>query len=66
MNLTINGQTQTIETPQTLLTLLSHLGYDIHSIAVALDGQFIPRSFYTTTLLNADQSLEILSPMQGG
>ena len=34
--------------------------------AVAVNGQFIPRSQCDTYLLNEDDRIELLSPIQGG
>lgn len=71
MQLVINGESQTVDTLSdietiTLEALLQQFGYEVRSVAVAMNGQFVPRKEYASKVLNEGQSLEILSPMQGG
>lgn len=65
MQLMINGQVA--EVPDlTLDELLRHLGHTDRWFAVAVDGFHIPRHAWINTILRESQSIEILSPMQGG
>lgn len=69
MPLVLNGKPHPLTAATTLEALLVQLGYEPKSVAVAVDGAFLPRSQYATFQLSADsenQALEILSPMQGG
>ena len=68
MPLLINGEPHRIETPQSLYHLLETLGYEPKSIAVALNGRFVPRHQYISCMITADepQELEVVAPMQGG
>lgn len=65
MNLSLNGNL--IETQsQNLSQLLEEHQFDCRSVATAIDGNFVPRSQYASTLLCAGQKIEVLAPMQGG
>ena len=35
-------------------------------VAVAIDGEVVPRGEWDTTLVHADQSIEVLQAVQGG
>lgn len=65
MQLTINGQPAEVSTT-TLAELLQSLGYTNNWLAVAVDGEHVPKSIWNDTELREFQSLEILAPMQGG
>lgn len=51
---------------RTLSELIAERGYDMASVATALDGRFVPRSQRTETPLREGAKVEVLSPMQGG
>ncbi len=62
----INNQPNTVEENSTLLILIekTHCTHDCY--AVALNGNFIPRSHYTKTILQEKDVVHIVTPMQGG
>lgn len=62
----INGKPYDYDAPLSLEALLVGLDYETGSIAVAIGGQFIPRSQYDHTMLMEGQQLDIVGPMQGG
>lgn len=65
MRVELNGRT--IETSATTLAeLMEEQQIDPRTVATALNGEFVPRSRYTSQQLEAGNQLEILSPMQGG
>lgn len=66
MQLLINGKPYPLEAPISLHHLVEKLGYDRNSIAVALNGCFVPRHQYIACILEDAQELEVVSPMQGG
>jgi sulfur carrier protein len=67
MQLRINGKKQEVgEGIMSLRHLLEKLGYEPDSIAVALNGQFVPRHQYTTCMVQDEHELEVVAPMQGG
>lgn len=66
MQLQINGNTEQVPDTLTIEGLLNHLGYEPKSIAVAIDGEFVPRNLYGQRSLQTDEVLDIVAPMQGG
>lgn len=66
MKITINGQTKTIDTPLNIGAILEGEGYANKIVAVAVNGQFVPKAQYLVTHVNDDDEIEIVSPMQGG
>jgi sulfur carrier protein len=66
VNILLNGEPQQVDPQSTLADALCALGYELPAIAVALNGQFIPKSRYAETRLADGHSLEVVSPMQGG
>ena len=67
MNITINGQDAVYEkdTPS-VRALLKHEGFSEKKIAVAINGQFVPKSSYDEHIINENDDIEIVAPMQGG
>ena len=49
-----------------ILELLQHLGYDRYSVAIAIDGEFLPKHKWAKRVLQPGQSIEFIAPMQGG
>jgi len=66
MQLRINGENHQVDQILSLQHLLEKMGYEPKSIAVAINGQFVPRHQYTTWHLQDQQELEVVAPMQGG
>jgi sulfur carrier protein len=69
MQLRINGKSHQVgdqTKSMSLQHLLEKLGYEPQSIAVAVDGRFVPRHQYASCVVQADQDLEVVAPMQGG
>jgi sulfur carrier protein len=66
LQITVNGKEQIVEDADTIEKLLSQLQFEPLSVAVALDGNFVPRGKYATTYLEEDMDIEVLMPMQGG
>jgi sulfur carrier protein len=67
--ITINGQSQTdIQAGQTVAAVLERLelSVDARGVAVAVDGEVIPRSAWTMFTLSEGARVEVLSAMQGG
>lgn len=65
MQIILNGQS--VETQCSHLKdflLAQHI--DIHAVATAINGDFVPRSLYEATQLSDQMKVEVVSPMQGG
>jgi sulfur carrier protein len=64
----VNGRPAQVEDGQTVAGLLAHLGHPPGGpgIAVARNGEVVPRSAWPTTTLDDDDRLEVLGASQGG
>jgi sulfur carrier protein len=68
MKLIVNGEPAEVEPGQTVAGLLAGLGHPPGGpgIAVALNGEVVPRSAWATTGLGDQDRLEVLGASQGG
>jgi sulfur carrier protein len=66
MLITINGQRKNISGAPDIRSILDAEGYEGKLVAVARNGEFVPRVCYANTNLSDGDSLEIVAPMQGG
>ncbi len=66
ISITANGQVYTIPTDSTIATLLSSFNVSAKYVVVQMNGDIIPRSSYTSTILQADCKLEIVTMVGGG
>lgn len=65
MKITINGQHFELANSANLTQALHQFAAK-EPFVVAVNGQFIPRSQCDTCLINEGDSIELLSPIQGG
>ncbi|MCQ8879371.1 sulfur carrier protein ThiS [Pseudoalteromonas shioyasakiensis] len=65
MKITINGQPFEAANQATLVIVLEEFAAK-EPYAVALNGDFIPRNNCSSTALKEGDSIELLSPIQGG
>ena len=66
ITISINDQEYHIEKTNSLHDLLLKNNHvDLH-FAVAINNQLIPRIAYNTTVLQANDRIDIIVPMQGG
>ena len=66
MKLKINGEIREVSEARTVQDLLSALGYEGRTVAVALNGNFVARTAFAETTVSEDDELEIVSPIAGG
>lgn len=66
MKITLNGKAQNLEAPLNLYDVIEQQGYVEMLIAVARNGEFVPKTNYKDTDLQDGDDLEIVSPQQGG
>ena len=66
MDIILNGQLLTVEGIETVAMLLKAKGYDGKLVAVAMNGQFLPKEKYQQTPLSPQDKIEIVAPTQGG
>lgn len=66
MDIFINGSKKSISGARDIGSVLQAEGYAGKLVAVAHNGEFVPRGDYAHTNLETGDSLEIVAPMQGG
>ncbi|MEX2551472.1 MAG: sulfur carrier protein ThiS [Actinomycetota bacterium] len=67
MVLTLNGETRELPPGSTLKDVLAILGYDSpRGVAVAVDGNVVPRSLWDGFDLDGGMRVEVLRAVQGG
>jgi sulfur carrier protein len=64
----LNGEHFDVPPGETVVVVLERIGVspDARGIAVAVDGEVIPRACWTVFALAADARVEVLTAMQGG
>jgi sulfur carrier protein len=64
----VNGEGSDMQAGETVLAALVRLGLDAQArgVAVAVDGEVVPRAVWETFLLEQNARVEVLSAMQGG
>ncbi len=68
MTVVLNGQSieLNLENSMTVNSLLSFKDFDPKKVAVAINGDFVPRSKYESVLIVENDEIEVLSAVQGG
>jgi sulfur carrier protein len=64
----LNGESSDLQAGETVAQALARLdlSIDAQGVAIAVDGQVVPRSIWETFTLSADARIEVLTAMQGG
>jgi sulfur carrier protein len=64
----INGERADLEPGDTVAAVLERLGLspNARGVAVAVDGEVVPRAGWETFALSGDARVEVLTAMQGG
>ncbi len=64
----LNGQASDLPAGETVASALQRLGLSVQArgVAVAVDGEVVPRAAWETFALAADARVEVLTAMQGG
>ena len=68
MTIVLNGQQRELVPGETVAAALRALGLqpDARGVAVAVDGEVVPRSDWETVALAEGARVEVLTAMQGG
>lgn len=78
MNITLNGETTAVPDTATALTLVGQVtGVELTNqgtaadgsklgVALALNGQVVPRSAWASTAVSAGDTMDIITAVQGG
>lgn len=64
--LTLNGQKIMLAHPYTVQHLLDVNGYAAMTVAVAVNGVFVPKAQHEINILTGGEEIDIVAPMQGG
>ena len=65
ITVTINGEKQMLNEPVSIAALLERRDQKA-GVAVAINGEFVPKSQHTSHILKDADEIEIVAPMQGG
>jgi thiamine biosynthesis protein ThiS len=66
ISLTLNGKPRSLPGETPLLDLLAELGVDRRMIAVAQNGDVVPRDAYERVVLRDGDSIEVVRMVGGG
>ena len=66
MQIQLNGQAHSLEAEQTLAQLIDDLGLSVDGVAVAINGEVIPRSDRKECVLKSGDRVEIIQAVGGG
>lgn len=64
--LSLNGETVTLVEPATIEVVVDGLGRGRSGVAVAVNGEVVPRSCWPATELADGDQVEVLTAVQGG
>jgi sulfur carrier protein len=62
----VNNQQKQCDKQKPLAALLQEWGFESGKVAVAVNGDFVPRSRYGEHRLRDGDQLDVLAPVQGG
>lgn len=64
----LNGKPTDIPAGETVASVLARLGLEVDArgVAIAIDGEVLPRACWRTFALADDARVEVLTAMQGG
>jgi sulfur carrier protein len=64
----LNGQASDVPAGESVAAVLRRLGLDVdvRGVAVAVDGEVVPRGAWDSFALGDDARVEVLTAMQGG
>jgi sulfur carrier protein len=63
---TVNGKPRELEGPLTVTAFLKALDINARQVAVALNGEVVPRSEWTRVTINDGDTVEVVRAVGGG
>jgi len=66
MKVTVNGVPEDVDEQMTVAQLVAARADDRRRVAVARNGEVVPRGEWETTRLAAGDAVEVLAPVAGG
>lgn len=66
MTITLNGDPADLPGGSTVTALAASLALPERGVAIAIDGEVVPRSAWAETVVPEQARVEVVTPMQGG
>lgn len=66
MNVKVNGETREVAPHTTLATLVRDMECCTVGVAIAVNAEVVPGTYWSTTELREHDQVEVLTVMQGG
>ncbi len=66
IDITLNGEPYKIETKLNIIDLLDSLSIDSRSVAIELNLEILPKSFWHNTLIKSGDKIELVQFVGGG
>jgi sulfur carrier protein len=66
MHLTVNGEHRAVDDGVNVADLVTELGGRARGVAVAVNGDVVPRAAWVSTALRDGDAVEVLTAVQGG
>lgn len=66
LTLSLNNEPHTLPEPMSLSQAMEHWGLCNAMAAAAINGEFVPRSQYSTVTLHDGDTIDIVKPVGGG
>jgi sulfur carrier protein len=66
ISIVLNGEPSELPAGATVETAVRELGATEHGVAVAVDGEVVPRGEWASTEVREGQQVEVLRAVQGG
>lgn len=66
VKVTMNGEPASVPDPTNVAELIAHFDVSGRGVAVAVNGEVVPRSVWSTTSLASGDRVEVLRAAQGG
>ena len=66
LTVSINGEAVQLDSEMTVTELLSQQGQQNKKVAVAINGEFVPRSQYAHTKISNKDEIDIVTAVGGG
>lgn len=64
--ITVNGKELELKEPLSIKDFLTESHYNLKRVAVEMNGNIVPKSTYSTTILHSGDKLEVVSFVGGG
>ncbi|MGB1238627.1 MAG: sulfur carrier protein ThiS [Pseudomonadales bacterium] len=64
--ISVNNAPLEFEHGDNLSEVIAKAGFEGHQIAVAINGEFVPRAHYSNTQVSACDEVDIVKPIGGG